>query len=134
MKSLVDLLKVKLLKGLHGVISSNSRAVFLIVTSSRFDRVGFLVHFMSLSGSQTAHTLYLDRLSRAIVSRHAMLRFHVLFWLTQGTRIKGREMALVWHEKASRTALQTSSVSHTHTLLVQTHNMTTVKEIFLQYL
>ena len=80
MKSLEDLLKVKLLKGLHGVMSSNSRAVFLIVTSSRFDRVGFLVHFMSLSGSQTAHTLYLeDRLSRAIVSRHAMLRFHVLF-------------------------------------------------------
>ena len=39
-------------------------------------------------------------------------------------------MALVWDEKASRTALQTSSVSHTHTLLVQTHNMTTVKEIF----
>ena len=38
-------------------------------------------------------------------------------------------MALVWHEKASRTALQTSSLLHTHTLLVQTHNMTTVKEI-----
>ena len=38
-------------------------------------------------------------------------------------------MALVWHEKASRTALQTSSLSHTHTLLVQTHNMTTAKEI-----
>ena len=30
-------------------------------------------------------------------------------------------MALIWHEKASRTALQTSSV--------QTHTMTTVKEI-----
>ena len=80
MKSLEDLLKVKLLKGLHGVMSSNSRAVFLIVTSSRFDRGGFLVHFMSLSGSQTAHTLYLDRLSRPIVSRHAMLRFHVMFF------------------------------------------------------
>jgi hypothetical protein len=38
-------------------------------------------------------------------------------------------MALVWHEKASRTALQTSSVNLTHTLLVQTHSMTTVKEI-----
>ena len=36
-------------------------------------------------------------------------------------------MALVWHEKASRTALQTSS----HTLLVQAHNTTTVKEFFL---
>ena len=52
----------------------------------------------------------------------------------QGIGIKGREMALVCHEKASRTALQTSSVLHTHTLLVQTHNMTTVKEIFLEYL
>ena len=38
-------------------------------------------------------------------------------------------MALVWHEKASRTALQTSSVLHMHTFLVQTHNMTTVREI-----
>ena len=32
----------------------------------------------------------------------------------QGIRIKGREMALVWHEKASRTASQTSSLSHAH--------------------
>ena len=56
------------------------------------------------------------------------------FSLNQGIGIKGREMTLVWHEKASRTALQTSSVLHTHTLLVQTHNMTTVKEIFLEYL
>jgi len=47
----------------------------------------------------------------------------------QGIGIKGKEMALVWHEKASRTALQTSSVNLTHTLLVQTHNMITVKEI-----
>ena len=47
----------------------------------------------------------------------------------QEIRIKGREMALVWHEKASRTALQKSSLLHTHTLLVQTHNMITVKEI-----
>ena len=38
-------------------------------------------------------------------------------------------MALVWHKNASRTALQTSSLLRTHTLLVQTHNMTTVKEI-----
>ena len=49
--------------------------------------------------------------------------------LHQGITIKGREMALVWHEKASRTALQTSSLLHTHTRLVQTHNMTTVEEI-----
>ena len=38
-------------------------------------------------------------------------------------------MALVWHEKASGTALQTSSLLLTHTLLIKTHNMTTVKEI-----
>ena len=47
----------------------------------------------------------------------------------QGIGIKGKEMALVWHEKASRAALQTSLVFRTHSLLVQTHNMTTVKEI-----
>ena len=47
----------------------------------------------------------------------------------QGTGIKGKEMALVWHEKASHTALQTSSLAHTHTLFVQTHNMNTFKEI-----
>jgi len=49
--------------------------------------------------------------------------------LNQGIGIKGKEMALVWHEKANRPALQTSSVNFTHTLLVQTHNMITVKEI-----
>ena len=42
-------------------------------------------------------------------------------------------MALYWYEKASRTALQTSSLLHKHTLLAQTHNMTTVKEIAEQY-
>jgi len=39
-------------------------------------------------------------------------------------------MGLTWHEKASRTALQTSALSHAHILLLQTHNMTyTVMEI-----
>ena len=47
----------------------------------------------------------------------------------QGIRVKEREMVLVWYEKASRSALQTSLLSHTHTLLVQTHNMTIIKEI-----
>ena len=47
----------------------------------------------------------------------------------QGIGIKGMEIAPVCHEKASRTVLQTSSVNLTHTLLVQTHNMTTVKEV-----
>ena len=67
-------------------------------------------------------------------------RINVMYFLqnfkNQGIGIKGRKMVLVWHEKASRTALllQTSSVLHTHTLLVQTHNMTTVKEISEQCL
>ena len=38
-------------------------------------------------------------------------------------------MALVWHKKATRTALQTSSLLHTHTVLVKTHIMTAVREI-----
>ena len=49
--------------------------------------------------------------------------------INQGIAIKGKEMALVWHKKASGTCLQRSSVLQTHTLLKQTHNMTTVKEI-----
>ena len=52
--------------------------------------------------------------------------------LNQGIGIKGKELALVGHEKANRTALQTSSVNFTHPLLVQTHNMITVKEIVEQ--
>ena len=32
----------------------------------------------------------------------------------QGTRIKGREMELVWHEKATRTALHTGSLFLAH--------------------
>ena len=56
-----------------------------------------------------------------------MLNNRFFVWIqnvyrSQGIRIKGMEMALVWHEKAGRTALQTSSLLHT--LLVQTHNMT----------
>ena len=49
----------------------------------------------------------------------------------QGTRIKGMEkkMALVWFEKAGRTALKMGSLSHTHTVSVQTHtHMTTDKK------
>ena len=44
-----------------------------------------------------------------------------------GTRIKGMEMALVCHDKASRTALQTGSLSQTHTCYRHTH-MTTVMD------
>ena len=57
-----------------------------------------------------------------------------LFGWFPGNRNKGKGNGAGLAEKASRTALQTSSVLHTHTLLVQTHNMTTVKEIFLAYL
>ena len=59
---------------------------------------------------------------------YLLLSFRESEW-EYGIGLKGREMALVWHEKASRTALQTSSLLYTHTLLVQTQNMTTVKEI-----
>ena len=42
-----------------------------------------------------------------------------------------KEMALVWHGKASHTALQTSSVLPTLSFGADTH-MTTVKEIAVQ--
>ena len=40
------------------------------------------------------------------------MKFYLSESFIQGIGIKGREMALVWHEKASCTALQTSSVLH----------------------
>jgi len=40
----------------------------------------------------------------------------------QGIGIKGKEFALVWHEKASRTALQTSSVNLTHSFGTDTQH------------
>ena len=44
--------------------------------------------------------------------------------MLQGIGIKGKEMALIWHKKARRTALQMSSVFLTHTLLYRhTHMM-----------
>ena len=47
--------------------------------------------------------------------------------MNQGIGIKGKEMALVWHEKASRTALQTwFGKPYTHSFGTDTH---TVKEI-----
>ena len=63
-----------------------------------------------------------------------ILIWAALFVITflQGIEIKGKEKSLVWHEKASRTALQTSTVNFTHTILVQTHNMIAVKEIAKQ--
>ena len=50
-----------------------------------------------------------------------------------GNKNKGNEngTGLAW--KASSTALQTTLLPHTHSLLVQTHNMTTVKESAEQY-
>ena len=74
------------------------------------------------------------KLMPATYIKHLRKVYHPQILEKQGIWIKGREMALVFHEKASRTALQTSSVSHTHTLLVQTHNMTTVQEIFFSVL
>ena len=39
------------------------------------------------------------------------LRILLLINLNQGIGLKGKKMVLVWHEKASRTALQTSTVT-----------------------
>ena len=47
-------------------------------------------------------------------------------WAEQGTGIKGKEMALV------RCFADQHQTDQTHSLLVQTHNMTTVKEIVEQ--
>ena len=41
--------------------------------------------------------------------------------INQVMRIKGREMALVWHEEVSRIAMQTSSVNLTRTLFWYRH-------------
>ena len=46
-------------------------------------------------------------------------------WDRQGIGRKRKGNGAGRHEKASRTASQTRSVFLTHTLLVQTHNMTT---------
>jgi len=41
----------------------------------------------------------------------------------QGVEIKGNEIALVWHEKASRTALQTSTLkTNTHSFGADTQH------------
>jgi hypothetical protein len=69
------------------------------------------------------------KIIRAVAQSRSILSFKNQNENMYGIRIKGREMALVWHEKASRTALQTSSLLHMHTLLVQAHNMKPVKEI-----
>ena len=46
-----------------------------------FKHYSYIYSVYSVSQTtQTAYTLYLDRLSRAIVSRHAMLQFHVMFY------------------------------------------------------
>ena len=52
----------------------------------------------------------------------------VIFMLIYNKSIYAKNVfnaMLLWHEKASRTALQTSA----HTLLVQTHNMTIFKVV-----
>jgi len=53
----------------------------LVVHEVRRWLLGNRIKFLPQT-TKTAHTLYLDRLSRPIVSRHAMLRFHVMFFLT----------------------------------------------------
>ena len=55
-----------------------------------------------------------DRMEKVLVWNEKPNPMHC----RQGIEIKGKEMALVWHEKASRTALQTSSANLRVTLLV----------------
>ena len=57
-----------------------------------------------------------DPYKRKTVTHRMFCLLELRICLTQGIGIKGRAMALVWHEKASRTALQTSLVlRYTHT-------------------
>ena len=42
--------------------------------------------------------------------------------INQGIAIKGKEMALVWHKKASRTCLQSSLVLQTHSFETDTQH------------
>ena len=51
----------------------------LVVHEVRRWLLGNRIKFLPQT-TKTAHTLYLNRLSRPIVSRHAMLRFHVMFF------------------------------------------------------
>ena len=66
--------------------AANRASAILTKISRAFmyrDRRTFLnlyKQFVRSQTTQTVHTLYLDRLSRPIVSRHAMLRFHVMFF------------------------------------------------------
>ena len=48
--------------------------------------------------------------------------FNAALTTTQGIGIRWKEMAPVWHEKASGTALQTSSVNLTHTFGTDTQH------------
>ena len=70
--------------------------------------------------------MWVNLYSKAV---HEQSEITIIIDLKQGIGIKVKEMALVWHKKASRTALQTISVNLTYTLLEQIHIMTTVKEI-----
>ena len=54
-------------------------------------------------------------LARVHWSFYLLRKLNFSVWIAQGIGIKGKEMELVWHEKASRTALQTSTLN-LHTL------------------
>ena len=92
------------------------------------------IQFLLVQDRQQTHGLNLigsgaNGLSAVVIQTLSWMYHLKLYGHNQEIRIKGREMALVWHEKVSSTALQTSTLLHTYTLLVRTHNMTTVKEI-----
>ena len=54
----------------------------MVLKKFKFIKLGSHIFFSYLwpQTTQNAHKLYLDRLSRPIMSQHAMLRFHVMFF------------------------------------------------------
>ena len=72
-----------------------------------------MAKFLQLSFSIEKNPEVKSPKNKSFSGKKIISRFYLplpFFSLHQGIRIKGREMALVWHEKASRTALQTSSL------------------------
>ena len=75
----VESLRVQICKGLERYQYKEREYILHAAKSSKASYMKSNLAYAT-DYTQTAHTLYLDRLSRAIVSRHAMLRFHVMFF------------------------------------------------------
>ena len=75
-----------------------------------FNKLGIVCSLLKIG----LDVIYFKVLQNVIVISSDLLWKDSNAWITQGRGIKGKEMSLVWHEKASRTALQTSSVFLSH--------------------